>query len=197
MNISKKIIAITAVCAALGVGITAYASQPSAEKITDLPAESTVSVEESTPIEEETAPVEEETASAEEEASEADEGSTPAEEETVIMNEPSEGDEIKNDKYFVHTYSNGKRALIPFITDTNFDVEAFKKLGSDTPYKDEICYIVYETLDGTRRYFRLGESPDEILGIDMLKYGICSYIEGGIGEYYEEAVEGGFICGWR
>lgn len=216
MNISKKIIAVTAVCAALGAGITAYASQPSAEIAEDPSAESTVSVEEAALTEEETASINE-IPSAEDEAVTADEESAPAEEETVLMNEPSEGDEIMNEKYFIHKYSNGDRVLTPFdpthgidgvysinenrelqkVPNPPIDVEAIKKLGSDTPFKDELCYEVIEFLDGTKRYFKLTEERDFLYNCSPQCYGIHSYIEGGTGVPYYEEVDGGFIQGWR
>lgn len=120
-------------------------------------------------------------------------------------NVPSEGDEIRKD-YFVHTYSNGEQACVPFDSETErhyfniptlpIDVEALKKLGSDTPLTDEICYEVVEFLDGTKRYFKLGEAP--LAFTDPLRYGIYTYIEGGSGEFYSEVLPDGMtIEGWR
>lgn len=192
MNVSKKIIACTAVCAVLGVGVTAYATQNETERDTVSQTSSTtvksVVIAEESVSAEESAPVEEE--------------STPAEEENGIalyQNVPSENDEIINEKYFRHTFSDGIAACIPFIRGTLLDVEELKKLGSDTPYKNEICYIVIEFLDGTKRYFLLGDSPKELRNVDLVEYGICTYIEGGTGKYYEGVPdENGISIGeWR
>lgn len=93
---------------------------------------------------------------------------------------------------FGHKYSNGEQYGIS--NDVKDDSE-FKKLGSDKPYKEEVYYYVFEFLDGTRRYFR--EYPKEFMGVNTMDYGIISYTEGGIGEFYTEVVDGGVICGWR
>lgn len=93
---------------------------------------------------------------------------------------------------FVHKYSNGEQYVIS--NDVKDDSE-FKKLGSDTPYKEEVCYYAFEFLDGTKRYFR--KYPEEFFGVNTMDYGIISYTEGGTGEFYTEVVEGGVICGWR
>ena len=84
------------------------------------------------------------------------------------FNIPSENDEICGE-YFVHTYSNGQQARIPFDSEiernyTNIptrpiDVNALKELGSNEPLTSEISYEVVEFLDGTKRYFKLGEAP--------------------------------------
>lgn len=222
MNVSKKIIAIAAVCATLGVGVTAYASNPASENSiipqpTDSAAENSGVIEDITDSADstnsadntESAPVEDETAPAKEENS-------PVEEKAAYMNVPSEGDEIENDKYFIHTYSNGDKALIPFnpadgeeccfVSDGNneltpvpnvpIDVEAIKKLGSDTPYKDEICYEVVEFLDGTKRYFKLGEDRG-LSNCYPQYYGIHSYTEAGTGVPYYEEISCGYIQGWK
>lgn len=121
------------------------------------------------------------------------------------LNIPADGDEICGE-YFVHTYSNGERARIPFNPETErnyfnvptlpIDVDSLKKLGSDTPLSDEICYSVVEFLDGTKRYFKLGEAP--LAFTDPLRYGINYYVEGGSGEYYTEVLPDGMtISGWR
>lgn len=93
---------------------------------------------------------------------------------------------------FVHEYSNGMRFG---ISNNVKDDSEFKKLGSDTPYKEEIYYYVFEFLDGTKRYFR--KYPEEFMGVNLTDYGIISYTEGGTGEFYTEVVDGGVICGWR
>lgn len=93
---------------------------------------------------------------------------------------------------FVHKYSNGERYAIS--NDVKDDSE-FKKLGSDTPYKEEVYYYAFEFLDGTKRYFR--KYPVELMGVNLMDYGIISYTEGGTGEFYTEVVDGGVICGWR
>lgn len=137
----------------------------------------------------------------------ADEFAPPVETEAdrLRWNVPSEGDEI-HDKYFVHTYSNGQKACVPFDSEIErnysniptrpIDVAALKKLGADEPLTDEICYEVVEFLDGTKRYFKLGEAP--LAFTDPLRYGIYCYVEGGSGEYYTEVLPDGMtISGWR
>ncbi len=120
-------------------------------------------------------------------------------------NVPSKGDDI-HDEYFVHTYSNGQHACIPFdakiernysnIPTRPIDAAALKNLGEDETLTDEICYEVVEFLDGTKRYFKLGEAPFAFT--DPLRYGIYTYIEGGSGEYYSEVLPNGMILsGWR
>lgn len=94
--------------------------------------------------------------------------------------------------HFMHIFSNG----VGYIISNNVkDDSEFRVLGSDTPFKDEICYWVFEFLDGTKRYF-LGY-PDELFGLDLSNYGICSYVEGGTGKLCREVVDGGVIEVWR
>ncbi len=137
----------------------------------------------------------------------ADEDAPPVETEAdgFRWNVPSEGDEI-HDEYFVHTYSNEQQACIPFdaeikrnysnIPTRPIDAAALKNLGKDETLTDEICYEVVEFLDGTKRYFKLGEAPFAFT--DPLRYGIYTYIEGGSGEYYSEVLPNGMILsGWR
>ena len=76
------------------------------------------------------------------------------------------------------------------------DVEAAKKLGSDTPFKEELCYIAVEFPDGTKRYFK-DNLPKEFKGVDLSLYDIIITIEPGTGEYYEEEIEGGIMSGYR
>ena len=76
------------------------------------------------------------------------------------------------------------------------DVEAAKKLGSDTPFKEELCYIAVEFPDGTKRYFK-DNLPKEFKGVDLSLYDIITTIEPGTGEYFEEEIEGGILSGYR
>ena len=78
------------------------------------------------------------------------------------------------------------------------DVEAAKKLGSDTPFKEDLCYIAVEFPDGTKRYFKFKDNlPEEFDGVNLSLYDIIKTIEPGTGEYYEEEIEGGIMCGYR
>lgn len=73
-----------------------------------------------------------------------------------------------------------------------------KKLGSDTPFKKDLCYISVEFPDGTKRYFKFKDDlPEEFDGVNLSLYDIIKTIEPGTGEYYEEEIEGGIMCGWR
>lgn len=198
MNISKTFLACAAVCATLGIPVTAYSIQLSETE--------DIILQTSDQTEEDFAAVNNsiqdvETVSVENDESLAEKYTDLVEEEIVVepnLNVPSENDEIVNDIYFLHTFSDGTVARIPFKRGTDVDVDVLKRLGSDTPFKNEICYEVVEFLDGTKRYFK-EELPEEFPKMkNDLEYGFITYFEGGTGEYYEEAPgKDGIIGGWR
>ncbi|MGN0679884.1 MAG: hypothetical protein ACI4JS_09500 [Oscillospiraceae bacterium] len=209
MNISKKFIASVAGCAVLGVSVTAYAVQTVTDEIPE--ATSSVSeifqpadkndagttesivfnVESTYDITVSASPIE----STENGAVEAGKNSTKEK-----YNAPSDGDEIVDEKYFYHTFSNGTQARIPFIQGTGLDVETLKTLGSDTPFSDEEWYHVLEFIDGTKRYFKIGDTPRELYNHEQLQYGVIFYSEKGTctyEKYYEDIIPEGTISGWR
>ncbi len=213
MNILKRIAVCAAICTVLGIGRTAYASWTSHDVIlsgVDTVSKSVVTTDEGVLASEKATYVNDislKTNSVVESTISVDEDAPPVETEANCFrwNIPSEGDEI-HDEYFIHTYSNGQKACIPFDSEiernyTNIptrpiDVNALKELGSNEPLTSEISYEVVEFLDGTKRYFKLGEAP--LAFTDPLRYGICTYIEGGSGEYYSEVLPNGMtVCGWR
>lgn len=193
MKTSKILIVGSVICAVLGVSGVAYAVQPVKTDVPDTVRTESVSVVENA--------LESEITSREGGEVLTEEESVPETEENVpdpYVNIMSEGDFVLNENEFLHTFSNGEQACIKFRHGAALDVESLKKLGSDTPFKDEICYSVIEFLDGTKRYFRMGEDPDEIMGVNTLEYGIHLYVEGGSGEYYSETLSDGMtISGWR
>ena len=225
MKLSTRIVVCVAVCATFGIGVTAYAT--TAPKIN---LSEKVVVNESVIITETIAAVNENDCTRNNTlitdqliSGDTDEqalGSQAIEVEVVECdilpsvelrssysreNIPMDGDEICGD-YFVHTYSNGEQACVPFNQDAErnyfnvptspIDVDALRELGSDTPLNDEVCYSVVEFLDGTKRYFKLGEAP--LAFTDPLRYGILYYVEGGFGESYSTVLPSGMAVNeWR
>ena len=213
MIFSKKIIACAVVCAILGAGGTAYASR----SIPEITRFDLATVNESagetydgdqtgdgSALSNDVSPT---TKSAVESTFTTNKETPEVEVQSINSrwNLPSEGDEIFDD-YFVHTYSDGTKAHIPFDSEIErnysniptrpIDVNALKVLGSNEPLTSEISYEVVEFLDGTKRYFKLGEAL--LAFTDPLRYGIYTYIEGGSGEYYSEVLPNGMtVCGWR
>lgn len=213
MNVFKRIAVCAAICTVLGIGGKAYASWTTPKIIlsgTDTVSKNVVMTDECARISEKSAcsnNISLKTNLVVESTITVDEVAPLVETEANCFrwNMPSEGDEI-HDEYFVHTYSNGQKACIPFDSEIErnysniptrpIDVNALKELGSNEPLTNEISYEVVEFLDGTKRYFKLGKAP--LAFTDPLRYGIYTYIEGGSGEYYSEVLPNGMtVCGWK